>query len=211
MMKFFSGAAALLLLSGQLAGGLVTIDFENRPSLPAQPSNFAAAGAMQTYSDAGFNITGGVVLGNPSFLAGFPGPSTPTNLYGTTDIADPSLLATITLTFPMSDGMTALQGVLFNGQAFPEDYTISAFSGITPLPGVTFTGVPAASSPSDWRSFGLSETMPITMLAITTPNAGINGWDFFVDDITQVPEPSSVPLLLLTGGALLWARRRRCI
>jgi len=29
------------------------INFETNPSLPAQPNNFAAAGAMQTYTQAG--------------------------------------------------------------------------------------------------------------------------------------------------------------
>ena len=50
----------------------ITIDFENLPSLPTQPNNFAAAGPIQTYTDAGvFSISGGVVLGNPTFLASF--------------------------------------------------------------------------------------------------------------------------------------------
>src|ERR1700736_1021285 len=108
--------AALTLVVGRPAPATaITIDFENEPALPAQPNNFAAAGAMQTYSKPGvYSISGGVVLGNPTFLAAFPLNGTPPNLYGTTDIADPSLLSTITLTFPAIDSITGVSGVLFN-------------------------------------------------------------------------------------------------
>src|SRR5438132_6884483 len=94
--------AALTLAMGRPAPAApITIDFENLPSLPAQPNNFAAAGAKQTYTVAGvFSIDGGVVLSNPSFLPAFPVHGTQPNLYGTADFADASLLDTITLTFP---------------------------------------------------------------------------------------------------------------
>src|SRR5262245_46305037 len=95
--------ATTLLLTGLAPAGAttVTVDFENLPNLPAQPNNFAAAGAMQTYSLAGvFSITGGVVLGNPTFLAAFPAHGSAPNLYGTADFADPSLLSTIELDMP---------------------------------------------------------------------------------------------------------------
>ena len=109
---------------------MITIDFENLPLLPLQPDNFAAAGAMQTYSQAGvFSIIGGVALGNPTFLASFPAQASLPNLYGTTDIADPTLLDTITVTFPSAEGVTAVTGVLFNGQPAPESYEVDALSG----------------------------------------------------------------------------------
>src|SRR5712672_2408697 len=94
-------AALTLAMSQPAPAAPITIDFENLPNLPAHPNNFAAAGAMQTYSVSGvFSISGGVVLGNPLGLPAFPLHGTPPNTYGTTDIADPSLLDTITLAFP---------------------------------------------------------------------------------------------------------------
>jgi hypothetical protein len=212
--------AALALSAGHPAlAAPITIDFENLPSLPAQPNNFAAAGPMQTYNDPGvFNISGGVVLGNPTFLAAFPAHGSPPNLYGTTDIADPSLLSTITLTLPSAEDIVSVTGVLFNGQPVAEDYVVDAFSGLTLVAMNTFTGMGAASSTSAFGNISLSSlaAQPITSVTITTPNASVNGWDFFVDTITisaaavtTTPEPSTA-LILLTGAlGLLVARRRR--
>ena len=92
-------AVVLLLGTAQAAYcDSFTINFETLPPLPAQPNNFFAAGPMQTYSQAAiFTISGGVVLGNPTFLPAFTTNGTLPNLYGTADFADPSLLPTITL------------------------------------------------------------------------------------------------------------------
>ena len=110
--------AALTLAVGRPApAAAITIDFETLPSLPTQPNNFAAAGAKQTYTAPGvFSIDGGVVLGNPTFLAAFPSHGTPPNLYGTTDVADPSLLSTITLTLPSAEDIAKVNE-LFGGPA----------------------------------------------------------------------------------------------
>ncbi len=210
--------AALALAVGRPApAAAITIDFENEPALPAQPNNFAAAGAMQTYSKPGvYSISGGVVLGNPTFLPAFPLHGTPPNLYGTADFADPSLLNTITLTFPSAEDIVSVTGVLFNGQPIPENYVVDAFSGATLVAFDTFTGMAASTSTSAFGNISLSSVaaQPITSVTITTPDAAMNGWDFFVDTITisattPIPEPSSA-LILLTGAlGLLVARRRR--
>jgi hypothetical protein len=212
--------AALTLVVGRPAPATaITIDFENEPALPAQPNNFAAAGAMQTYSKPGvYSISGGVVLGNPTFLAAFPSHGTPPNLYGTTDVADPSLLSTITLTLPSAEDIVSVTGVLFNGQPVAEDYVVDAFSGLTLVAMNTFTGMVAASSTSAFGNISLSSlaAQPITSVTITTPNALVNGWDFFVDTITitaaavtPAPEPSTALILLSGALGLLVARRRR--
>jgi hypothetical protein len=175
---------------------------------------------MQTYNDPGvFSITGGVVLGNPTFLPAFPLHGTPPNLYGTTDIADPSLLSTITLTFPSAEGVTSVTGVLFNGQPIAENYVVDAFSGAILVAANTFTNMPDSTSTSAFGNFSLTSTtaLPITSVTIPTPaDAAMNGWDFSVDTITitpaavtRTPEPSS-GLILLTGAlGLLVVRRRR--
>ncbi len=225
-MRAFGIRASILLCAAlTLAVGLpaatapITINFETLPSLPAQPNNFAVAGAMQTYSSAGvFTITGGVALGNPTFLAAFPLHGTPPNLYGTTDIADPSLLDTITLTFPSAEDIVSVTGVLFNGQPILENYVVKAFSGATQVDSNTFTGMAGDTSTSAFGNISLSSlaAQPITSVTITTPDATANGWDFFVDTITisaaavtPAPEPSTALILLSGTLGLLVARRRR--
>src|SRR3954453_9414038 len=96
-------AAGLVCCIGLVhqASAAIVVDFETLPALPAQPNNFAAAGPMQTYSSPGvFTVSGGVALGNPTFLAAFPSQGSAPNAYGTSDLGDPSLLDTITFTFP---------------------------------------------------------------------------------------------------------------
>jgi hypothetical protein len=211
-------ATVLLLGLAEATATTITVNFETRPPLPLQPNNFAAAGAMQTYSSAGvFTISGGVVLGNPTFLPAFPLHGSVPNLYGTTDVADPSLLSTITLDLPVAAGTTSIGGVLFNGQPIAEDYEVDFFSGGGLLAAQAFTGVEADTSANAFRSFSFSSNSanPITRVTITTPNAGLNGWDFFVDTLvlTQASVPAPSALVLVVSGAA-WlayrgARRRK--
>jgi hypothetical protein len=212
--------AALTLALGRPApAATITIDFENLPSLSPQPNNFFAAGPIQTYTDPGvFSITGGVVLGNPLLLPAFPLHGTPPNLYGTTDIADPSLLSTITLTFPSAEGVTSVSGVLFNGQPIAENYVVDAFSGAIPVAANTFTNMPDSTSTSAFGNFSLTSTtaLPITSVTIPTPaDAAVNGWDFLVDTIVittnpvVVPAPvigHGLPVLLAVAGIFLGAK-----
>lgn len=127
---------ALALIIGVFAFGIdragaaviATIDFENEPALPPQPNNFAAAGPMQTYSKAGvYTISGGVVLGTPTFLPAFLSRGTPPNAYGTSDLGDVSLQPAISLTLPAGENVVEVTGVLFNGQPISEVYNLTAF------------------------------------------------------------------------------------
>jgi hypothetical protein len=211
---FLAGRAPALAVT-------ITVDFENLPSLAAQPNNFAAAGPMQTYTVPGvFSITGGVVLGNPSFLTAFPTHGSPPNLYGTADFGDPSLRDAIELDLPAAAETTSVSLVLFNGQPIGEAYEVDFFSGVTLICAEPFANVPANSSSGGFTAPSCSSTLalPITKVTITTPNAGLNGWDFFVDTIvltqnpvTPVAEPSSL-LLVASGAAVVGyvdTRRRK--
>ena len=212
-----------LVVDGMVPAGQAradqVIDLENNPNLPAQPNNFAGAGAMQTYSQAGvYSISGGVVLGNPNFLAAFATQGSAPNLYGTADFADPSLQATISLALPTAEGVTSVSGVFFNGQSVSETYTLTAMSGGTTVATQTFT-LAAASSTSDYYDFAFSSTttLPITSVTFTTPNADTNGYDFFVDTIhivpgSVVPEPSTYLMIVefgLVGFVGAWFHRKR--
>ena len=217
---FSTVVIAWIALAGQARADVI-VDFENNPNLPAQPNNFNAAGATQTYSQAGaYSISGGVALGNPTFLAAFAAHGSAPNLYGTADFADPSLLPTITLTLPGAELVTNVSGVFFNGQSVAETYVLTAQSGATTVGTQTFT-LPAATSTADFSNFSLTSTtaLPITSVTFTTPNAGANGYDFFVDTIhitpgsaVAVPEPSPFALagaLGALGMAGAWLRRKR--
>jgi hypothetical protein len=187
----------------------ITIDFENEPRLPVQPNNFAAAGPMQILTSPGeYTVSGGVVLGNPTFLTAFAANGTPPNLYGTADFADPSLLQVITIDLPAAEGIFFVQGVLFNGQPIAEDYQLNAFSDLAQVDARSFAAVQPNSDPLGFRRFSLTSTAarPITRITLTTPNAVINGWDFFVDTVfidtvsLQAAEPA--PLILALAAAL---------
>jgi hypothetical protein len=222
------GMALAIALLGPVppAQADLNINFETAPfPTTAQPSDYATAGAMQTYTQPGvFSITGGVVLGNPTFLPQFPGNGSPPNLYGTTDVADPSLLSTITLRLDPSLKITAVSGLLFNGQNFvasgnTESYTITAFSGGTQVAAQNPVLSTDLTSPGSFTNFSLSSTLAnvITSVTFTTPNAGTNGWDFLVDSIHAttsvhvIPEPSTMVIASATLVilSLTWGWRRR--
>jgi hypothetical protein len=208
-----------MLLGGVQAGycDTVTINFETLPTLPTQPNNFTAAGPAQTYSQPGiFTISGGVALGNPTFLAAFPANGSIPNLYGTADFGDPSLSSTITLDLPATAFQaTSVSFLLFNGQNFSERYQVSGMAGLLvldPLP----IGPLAAANNSGFTTVTITAPVPITRLNITTPLASTNGWDFLVDNIvlsgtrvTPVPEPSSFILLIAPIGGLAFVRYRQ--
>jgi hypothetical protein len=195
----------------------ITIDFETLPVLPPQPNNFFDAGPMQTYSQAGiFTISGGVVLGSPPFLPAFTNNGSLPNLYGTSNVGDPSLLSTITLAFATSAfRVTSVSFLLFNGRPISQSYMLFGMVGganLDPLP----IGPLEPASSSGFTTLTLSSSIgPFTRLNIAPMNAN-NGWDFFIDKIvltgtpvSQVPDPSSLVLLIGPLGAVAWLCHRR--
>jgi hypothetical protein len=105
------------------------------------------------------------------------------------------------MTMPATLIATSISAVLFNGQTFAEDYLASAYSGSALVDSQLFPGMPANFDQGTRQLFVTSTAaMPITLLTITSPNVGANGWDFFVDtvEVQVIPEASS--MLLATAG-----------
>jgi hypothetical protein len=219
-MKLFpliSASAVWFALLPAANAAAFTIDFDTLPLLPLQTNNFADAGAKQMYSSPGvFDVDGGVVLGNPTFLAPFPANGSGPNLYGTADIGHPSLLDTITFTFPLAENVTNVSGVLFNGQSIPESYVITFLSVATTLNTIATPPIPDASDALGYTNFNFSSVLPITSVTITTTNTALNGWDFFVDNVavtTATGVPESANVWMIGGTMMVFAaeagRRRR--
>src|SRR5260370_12605424 len=130
-----SGALGLLVFAVvPLKGGVVTVDFETTPSLPAQPSTFAAAGPSQTITVPGIvTFTGGAVLGNPTFINSFSTHGSPPNTYGTANFAGPTYSPNITLPISPNIVLTNIAGVLFNGEISTHTYSVTALYRATQL------------------------------------------------------------------------------
>ncbi len=205
-----------LLTVSRIEAQSILINFESAPfSSSPGPNNFLAAGAMQSNGIAGiYSISGGVVLGNPTFLPSFNTNSggTPPNLYGTADFADPTLSSNITLQLNPALGTMSVSGTLYNGQPIPELYSVAAYVGSSPVVINSFM-VPADTGTNGFNQFFVGvDAGAISSVVISTPNSDINGWDFYVDSldlsVLEVPEPQ--PFLLLGVGLLLgWCNWRR--
>jgi hypothetical protein len=209
---------ATLALLGALApaarANLTTIDFENTPSHATGPSTFGSI-PEETLTVTGLaSISGGAVLGNPTFYPAFPTHGSAPNAYGTS-FTDTNLSPTLTITFQPGNTVTNVAGVLFNGQTDLADYTVTAFNGATQVAQQTLSNVPANTGTNDFANFSVSAPQ-ITSITVTTAATSVDptAYDFLIDTVavtytTTVPEPGSVVLLGLGGLATLGHARRR--
>jgi hypothetical protein len=198
----------------------VIIDFENNPSLPTGPSLFALAGPEQIINVGGFEFSGGVVLGLPTFLPATPYATTP-NLYATANhpsggaVGDPSLSSTLSITIDPLLSVTTVEGLLFNGLLDTDSFTINAFSGATLVDSISLLNMPSNLN-SGFDIFKLDSGG--SAIDLVTIDADLSGpyageWDYFIDTIAfnepitnAIPEPTT--LLLFAFGLLLVARLR---
>ena len=186
MKKFL--ACLMVLGMASMAHGALVVDFENVPPLPTGPSLWGPAGPMQTIIVPGFvTITGGVVLGNPTY---FPAMAycTPPNVYGTIDSVDPSLQPHIIIEIDPGFYVNEVHGVLCNGSTQPSDYLIEAYSGATVVDSQFFDDIPRNQD----GGFGLISVANdwITRVVITPQN--LSHWCFLVDTFTFIPESATV-------------------
>ena len=178
----------MVLGMASIVHGALVVDFENMPSLPTGPSLWGLAVPMQTITVPGFvTITGGVVLGNPTY---FPAMAycTPPNVYGTIDSVDPTLQPHIIIEIDPGYYVNEIHGVLCNGSAQPADYLVEAYSGETVVDSQLFNDIPSNHN----SGFGLISVANdrITRVVITPQN--FSQWCFLVDTFTFIPVQVSV-------------------
>jgi hypothetical protein len=205
-MRKLSFVAVAILLSALGANAATTlINFETVPPIATGPSMFASAGPMQTIVDPGVaTFTGGVVLGNASFL---PAQSfaTPPNVYGTAGFGDPSLNSFLMIALDPAFGtVNEVSFPVLNGSTKAETYVVNAYDGATLVATQTLSNVPANSSSGFAIADILSPTITrVTIAPLLLDATCCSGWDFFIDSVALnssvqqafAPEPSSFVLI----------------
>jgi hypothetical protein len=214
-----------ILLCGLMAragrAGNVLIDFEFNPSLPPGPSTFDPAANPETLTAVTAadtplaTITGGVVLGNPNFVASFPGTNgSAPNAYGTAFFA-PNLSSTLTITFEPRVAVSEVTGAVFNGRGDVADYEVLGFQN-NAEPVVEFlNNIPVNLDPASSATWDLKASAGsiITSVQVFEFSPGDGAYDFLIDNVgvtfQSVPEPSTWTLSAIGAGVVaLYAGRR---
>jgi hypothetical protein len=182
----------------------ITVDFETTPPLPTGPGTFDDI-PMQVITVPGVaTFSGGVVLGNPSFIASFTNQGTPPNAYGTAFIGSSTLSPVLTIDLSPTITATTVTGVLFNGLTRTADYTVNAYSGAALVQSQAFTGVAEDFDPGGFARFSLARP-DITQVTIVPDSS--TEFDYLLDTVRitftpAVPEPTSLLLGILALGTL---------
>jgi len=230
-LSFLTTATAIGVALAAEPASAIIIDFEETPMLPEGASTFASAGPAQNISVDGVTFSGGVVLGDPTFLPATPLATTP-NLYSTANhpsgdaVGDPSLLSTLSIAIDPLLEATTVEGLLFNGLIDTDTFVIEAFSQGMLVDSVTLANLPSNEN-QGFDVFRLdSEDLAIDSVTIAADLSGPlpNEWDFFIDtvaigepieniieepDHNAVPEPSTVLGFLAFGGLSLAMKRKK--
>jgi len=218
-MRQLTGTVALVFLMCLAANaGVIVVNFETVPVIPAGPSLFDEAGPMQTIIVPNVaTFTGGVVLGNAS---NFPAESfaTPPNVYATAGFGDPTLESTLSIDISASFPTTEVSFPLFNGATSAESYVADAYNGANMVASQTLS-----LSANTGSGFGVVDLLAANITSVTIAPTALNagccdGWDFLIDTVafnesvqqSFAPEPGTFALLGLgLGIAALVGRRRR--
>ena len=186
---------ATILPATSAFGDIINFESFSGPSLfcsSAQTLNIST-------SIGNVNITGGTIL-----TAATNAPADETSIYATSN-GCPGQSNTLTLTFPQNINNFFLD--VFNGQTFPDTFTVSDNLGNS----TTVTLVSNTNSGVSLVSFPAAGDM----VTVTTTDPD---WDFFIDNVgfdqptpTNTPEPATLALLgtgLVALGAKVRDRRK---
>ena len=172
------------------------INFDN---LATGPSSFAAAGAPQTITQNGATVTGGVVLGNPTFFGDFTTVGSQPNIYATADFggttANPTS-ANILINFGSALNVQTVSGLIFNGLPQADTFTVTAYSGLTLVDTEVYSKVNPNYLTVNYANFTVSGSVlkPITQVVFASSDP--TSFDYGIDTIhvKSVPEPASLAL-----------------
>ncbi len=189
-MKLAALALALGLASPAFAAAPLSIDFEKSWSFGDEVAN--------TYADQGVSFTNVLGLSNdPDFPAYSNAPSP-------LGVAFVQLDGVVNTTAYLNVGAGVTGGLSFYS-AGTEAFTINAYSGLNGTGTLVGTITVAATGGYDsWKQSVLSLGGATAQSFDLSSSAGVAA----LDNISAVPEPTSIALML-AGGALIAARRRR--
>lgn len=193
-MKLATLALALGLASPAFAAVPLSVDFEKNWSFDEVANTYAAQGVSFTNVLGLSNGDGLGSLANGDYYAGAP---------SSQGVAFVQLDGVTTTTAYMNVD-TGVHGALSFFHAGTDTFTINAYSGLNGSGSLVGTVTVGATGGYDSWKHGL---LSITGAAKSFDLSSSNGVAAF-DNISAVPEPSSIALLL-AGGALIAARRRR--
>lgn len=193
-MKLATLALALGLVSPAFAAAPLSVDFEKTWSFDEVANTYAAQGVSFTNVLGLSNGDGLGSLANGDYYAGAPSPQ---------GVAFVQLDGVTTTTAYMNVD-AGVHGALSFFYAGTDSFTINAYSGLNGTG--SLVGSVTLNSTGGYDSWKHS-LLGIAGAAKSFDLSGSNGVAAF-DNMAAVPEPSSVALLL-AGGALIAARRRR--
>jgi len=193
-MKLATLALALGLASPAFAAAQLSVDFEKNWSFDEVANTYAAQGVSFTNVLGLSNGDGLGSLANGDYYAGAPSPQ---------GVAFVQLDGVTTTTAYMNVD-AGVHGALSFFYAGTDSFTINAYSGLNGTGSLVGSVTLNATGGYDsWKH----SLLGIAGAAKSFDLSGSNGVAAF-DNMAAVPEPSSVALLL-AGGALIAARRRR--
>lgn len=191
-MKLATLALALGLASPAFAAAPLSVDFEKTWAYDPVEGL-----VNDTYAAQGVSFTNVLGLSNDADFTYFSGAPSPMGVAFVQLDGDVNTAAYMNV----AAGVTGGLGFHYAGT---DTATISAYSGLNG--GGTLLGTISLSATGDYATWNAA-VLSFSGTALSFDLTGTNGVAA-LDNISAVPEPSSIALLL-AGGALLLARRRR--
>jgi hypothetical protein len=158
-------------------------------------NGLSVAGILFSYSAGNGNV---IIDGGPGITDNVE----PPNIVSVGDAS-----GILTLTLPNFFDRFGLGYAILNTVPVPDAATITVFNGSTSVGTLSYAGVPDPSFTGGFA--GIQSTIPFNRVDIAFNSASASA--FAVDNIrvgAEIPEPSSILLVLGGAAVLLWRRRR---